>query len=109
MTPKVLTAGVSPEVPFRGEPLTFKLTYDDGTPVDLTNNGRLSAKEVAAIFSDDVPLTLPEYYWLRSDFHNEASDGISNENLFNAKNLISYDFSEAKKGIYKFKNFLCKR
>jgi len=105
VSPKVLTAGVSPEVPFRGEPLTFKLTYNDGTPVDLTNNGRLSVKEVAALFSDDVPLTLPEYYWLKTDFHNEASDSISNEGLFNAKNLISYDFSEAKKGIYKFKNF----
>jgi hypothetical protein len=106
VTPKVLTAGVSPEVPFRGEPLTFKITYDDGSPVDLTNSGRLSTKEVAALFADDIPLTLPEYYWVRTDLHNEASDGISNEGLFNAKNLISYDFSEAKKGIYKFKNFV---
>jgi hypothetical protein len=106
MTPPVLTAGVSSETIFKGDPFTIKITDESGSPIDLTNKGKLSATEVANLFFDDVPTTLPDYYWLRTDLHNQSTDGSSNESLFGVKNLIKYDFSEASKGLYHFKNFV---
>jgi hypothetical protein len=104
--PSKLTAGISPEHIFKGDPFTIIVKKEDGTPVDLTRNGALSVSETAALFFDDIPSTLPDYYWLRTDLHNTSSDGISNEKLFASSNLIQYDFSGAKQGIYKFKNFV---
>lgn len=106
MTPSVLTAGVSSETIFKGDPFTIKIVDDSGVPVDLTNKGKLSASEVANLFFDDVPPTLQDYYWLRTDLHNQSTDGISNEALFGSKSLIKYDFTEASKGLYRFKNFV---
>ena len=106
MEPAVITAGVSSETVFQGDALQFTVKEDDGSPVDLTNGGRNSVQSTAALFFDDVPVSLPAYYWLRTDLQNTAADGVSNEGLYNAKNLLQYDFSEAKKGIYRFKNFV---
>jgi len=106
MFPSVLTAGVSPESIFKGDPFTIKITNDSGTPVDLTNKGKLSNQDVADLFFDDVPVNIPDYYWIRTDLHNQSTDGISNESLFGVKNLIKYDFSEASRGLYHFKNFV---
>ncbi len=104
--PETLTAGISPEQIFRGDPLTIIVKRDDGTPVDLTQNGTLSVQDTAALFFDDLPLTLPDYYWLRTDLHNVSNDHASNEKLFGVSQLIQYDFSQARQGIYKFKNFV---
>jgi hypothetical protein len=104
--PSKLTAGISPENIFKGDPFTIIVKREDGSPVDLTQNGSLSVSETAGLFFDDIPSPLPDYYWLRTDLHNTSSDGISNEKLFSSSNLIQYDFSGAKQGVYKFKNFL---
>ena len=104
--PQKLIAGVSPEQVFRNDPLTIIVKREDGTPVDLTQNGALSIRDTAALFFDDVPGTLPDYYWVRTDLHNVSDDVASNEKLFSASNLIQYDFSGAKQGVYRFKNFV---
>jgi len=106
MSPRAVTAGVSSETVFQGDSLQFTVKDEDGSAIDLTNGGRLTAQETAALFFDDVPVTLPAYYWLKTDLHNTSSDQISNEGLYQSKNLLKYDFSEAKKGIYRFKNFV---
>ncbi len=104
--PSSLVAGVSPEQVFNGDPFTVIVKREDGSPVDLTRNGALSVRETAALFFDDRPQTLPDYYWLRTDLQNVSNDFASNEKLFGASNLIQYDFSQARQGIYRFRNFV---
>ncbi|MCK5848640.1 MAG: copper amine oxidase N-terminal domain-containing protein, partial [Caldisericia bacterium] len=105
ITPKVLTAGVSSESVFQGQPLTIKVTKENGSPVDLTNNGALSTEEVAALFNDDTPFNLPDYYWVRTNLQNNTKDAANNNSLFGQR-IIQYDFSNAKNGVYVFKNFV---
>jgi len=105
ISPTVLTAGVSPESAFQGQPLTITVKKSNGSPVDLTENGSLSTEEVAALFYDDTPFNLPDYYWVRTNLQNSSSDAANNQDLFQKK-IIEYDFSGAKKGVYIFKNFV---
>ncbi len=105
LSPSILTAGVSPESAFQGQPFTVTVKKSDGSPVDLTDNGSLSTEEVAALFFDDTPFNVPDYYWVRTNLQNTSTDAANNSDLFNKK-IIQYDFSGAKKGVYIFKNFV---
>ena len=73
-TEPCLTAGVLPEAQPDGKPLTFMVTDADGNPVDLSVGiGGGTVNDVMiwnGLFDDVVPAPLPEYYWVRTDLHN---------------------------------------
>ncbi len=115
--PNPLTAGVTPELVDPVSPLSFVLTDEEGNPVDLSV-GVLDEKgnrEVADdhiwnfLFHDIHPDPLPEYYWLRTDLHNDDETKISNRYLYSTSSAafqpIKIDFSLAKDGKYAFRGF----
>lgn len=105
--PSVLTAGVVSEL--AGEdPFTVKISDASGNPVDLTLGGTVKDVDVwNNLFKDPHPETLPQYYWVRTDLHNDDATDICNKRLFpSLQNPISIDFSQAREGIYRFKGFV---
>lgn len=72
-----LTAGVLPEAQPDGKPLTFMVTDADGNPVDLSKGvGGKTINDIMiwnGLFYDVVPSVLPDYYWVRTDLHNNYS------------------------------------
>jgi len=75
-TEPCLTAGVLPEAQPDGKPLTFIVTDAEGNPVDLSVGiGGGTVNDIMiwnGLFDDEVPAPLPEYYWVRTDLHNDA-------------------------------------
>jgi hypothetical protein len=115
--PNPLTAGVTPELVDPVSPLTFVLTNEEGNPVDLTN-GVADATGKTLVETDDVwnylfndihPNPLPEYYWLRTDLHNDDGTRISNRFLYSPSGSpfqpITVDFTLSKDGKYSFRGF----
>lgn len=104
--PAVLTAGVVSELIYTSEPFTLRVTDASGNPVDLTNGGTVESKIVwNNLFKDDYPEILPQYYWLRTDLHNDDGTDKCNLKLFNMQ-PIEIDFTRARDGFYSFKNFV---
>ena len=115
--PSPLTAGVTPELIDPVSPLTFVVTDDEGNPVDLSigvpdafGNRTVSDEDIwNHLFKDPHPDPLPEYYWLRTDLHNDDGTNISNRRLYstptNPFQPISIDFTLARDGRYSFRGF----
>ncbi|MEZ4812405.1 MAG: stalk domain-containing protein [Caldisericia bacterium] len=117
-SPSVLTAGVVSELVDPSLPLTIRVTDQDGTPIDLTRSAdgeTIKTDDVwNLLFRDPHPdnkdffgssASLPQYYWTRTDLHNDDNTEISNEALF-GKDMIDIDFSRASEGIYIFEGFV---
>ncbi|MDD4663425.1 MAG: copper amine oxidase N-terminal domain-containing protein [Caldisericia bacterium] len=104
-SPAPLTAGCVPELIDPEEPFTIIITDDEGYPVDLTQGGEIEDEVVwKLLFIDHHPKTLGQYYWTRTDLHNDDSTLVNNENMFGFR-PITIDFSHAKEGKYIFKGF----
>jgi hypothetical protein len=115
--PNPLTAGVTPELIDPVSPLTFVVTNDEGNPVDLSigvPNERGQRTVINEdiwnhLFKDPHPDPLPEYYWLRTDLHNDDGTNINNRKLYstptNPFQPINIDFTLAKDGRYSFRGF----
>ncbi len=117
-SPSVLTAGVVSELVDPSIPLTIHITDQSGNPVDLTraSNGDYIDEDIVwnMLFSDPHPdnsdyyghsASLPQYYWTRTDLHNDDNSSVCNDSLFD-KRMIEIDFSMASDGIYVFKGFV---
>ena len=104
-SPNPLTAGCVPELVDPTSPFTIYVTDEFGEPVDLTLGGEIDDRTVWNIlFKDSHPAELGQYYWVRTDLHNDDGTKISNKNLFGFE-PITIDFSQAKEGKYIFKGF----
>ena len=106
--PATLTAGVVSELVDPTTPFTIIVKDANGDPVDLTLGG--TVKNVDAwnnLFKDPYPETLPQYFWVRTDLHNDDGTEYCNKLLFpSLTNPISIDFSGAREGRYVFKGFV---
>ena len=104
-SPSPLTAGCIPELVRGEEPFTITITNTNGEPVDLTLNGLVEDKVVwNSLFKDSYPKELPQFYWVRTDLHNDDGSLESNKSLFDFE-PIKIDFSQANLGRYIFKGF----
>jgi len=115
--PNPLTAGVTPELVDPVSPLSFVLTNEEGNPVDLSRgvpdvNGEsnVEVNDIWNFLFDDIhPNPLPEYYWLRTDLHNNDNTRVNNRQLYSTSSApfqpINVDFSMAKDGKYAFRGF----
>lgn len=116
--PPVLTAGIASELMENGIPLQINVTDAYGKPVDLlrSSDGTTIDRNVvwSNCFQDPHPdntslygynATLPQYYWTRTDLHNDDNTEFCNRKLF-GKDLIEIDFSQSQNGIYTFKGFV---
>lgn len=117
VSPSVLTAGVIPEKIDAKQPLTLKVTDDRGLPVDFTKmgvSGDATPKNIWANcfldphkdnkeFYGSFGGKLPQYYWTRTDLHNEDYTAFNNKQF--GRQLSNFDMSESAKGIYKFFGF----
>ncbi len=126
--PTVLTAGVTPEY-VDGVPLTFQVLgpngvdpinfFEVGVP-DIAGNYKITSENfIASNLIDDPhpddPETfgkfaeLPQYYWLRTDLHNNDGSPYCNNTMFSSStnpfNPIALDFSGAADGKYAFRGF----
>ncbi len=117
-SPGVLTAGVVSELADPTRPFQIMVTDQSGKPVDLTRSfdGQPIETKVVwnQLFTDPHPdnqnvfgrdAVLPQYYWTRTDLHNDDGSNVCNWKLF-GKNLIEIDFSQSSRGIYTFKGFV---
>jgi len=132
VTPDKLTAGVTPELVDVTKPLTFNV-MKDSAPLNLLNGipddwGNSDIKEEDAwnhLFYDPHPdneyfygqgASLPQYYWIRTDLHNDDGTEVCNAELYGLRNdpagpvvvpfnPIHADFSNAAEGAYVFKGF----
>lgn len=104
-SPNPLTAGCVPELVNPEEPFTLMITDDEGNPVDLTQNGLIEDETVwNLLFKDHHPEVAGQYYWTRTDLHNDDGTLVCNKNLFDFR-PITIDFSNADQGKYIFKGF----
>lgn len=125
-TPDPLTAGVTPELVDPSKPLTFVVLDENGNPVNLRKgvpdkNKRdtvLDRNVLNVLFKDPHPdnkeffgmdARLPQYYWLRTDLHNNDGTLYDNESIYFSSTTpfdpINLDFSNSNEGKYKFFNF----
>ncbi len=124
VTPAVLTAGCTPELIDPTAPLTFEVKWPDGTPLDLSVGVEdpLGGDEVKIddawihLFKDPHPddqyyypgELLPQYYWLRTDLHNEDFSQIGNTRMYSFNRYpflpITFGWNPAE-GVYVFKGF----
>lgn len=106
--PTVLTAGVVSEMADPLTPFTITVTDANGNPVDLTQGGQIKNVDVwNNLFKDPFPEVLPQYFWVRTDLHNDDGTDICNKYILPSfSNPISIDFSQAKQGKYIFKGFV---
>lgn len=131
--PEKLTAGVTPELVDVQKPLTFQITKGS-EPVDLVNDaviddfGNKKADEEVVwnnLILDPHPdnvgffglgSSLPQYYWVRTDLHNDDKTAICNTQLYGIRNTantppivafnpIVIDFSQSAQGRYVFRGF----
>ncbi len=131
-TPEKLTAGITPELVDVQKPLTFTIT-NGSTPVNLLDGvpdiwGNRKADENVVwnnLILDPHPdntefwglgASLPQYYWLRTDLHNDDGSAVNNSQLYGIRNNpnsppivpfnpITIDFSQASNGRYVFRGF----
>ncbi len=126
--PEPLTAGVQPELQDASEPLTFQVTDEAGNPVDLLAHAESKLKaehtddnldiDPAAVklavwnqlIKDPHPDPLPQYYWTRTDLHNDDGSLIGNVNAYSSDagrfEPIDFDMSSSDEGRYVFKGFV---
>lgn len=125
-SPEPLTAGCVPELLEAGLPLTFNVLDAEGNPVDLSmgipdaSGERKVSDDVIwnVLIKDPHPdnkdfygpqAELPQYYWLRTDLHNNDGTMINNLRLYsfprNPFLPIEVDFKEKAEGKYIFKGF----
>jgi hypothetical protein len=126
VNPDPLTAGVTPELADPQNPLTFTLLDADGNPVDLkygvpdaAGDRNVQDRDMwNKLIMDPHPdndsfygtnAILPQYYWLRTDLHNNDDTFITNTSLYSDITSpftpIEVDFRERDKGKYQFKGF----
>lgn len=124
--PEPLTAGCVPELLQGEQPLSFTVLDGEGEPVNLSEgiqdasgNGEVEDINIwNVLIKDPHPdnkffygkkATLPRYYWVRTDLHNDDGTMVNNYRLFSiARNPflpIETDFSGKKEGKYIFKGF----
>ena len=116
--PSVLTAGLVSEMVDPAKPFTIIVQDGAGWPVDLTRaiDGSVIDSKIVwnQLFQDPHPdnryyygssAKLPQYYWTRTDLHDDDGSDVCNRKLFN-RNMIEIDFSGASRGIYVFKGFV---
>ena len=105
-SPNPLTAGVVSELVDPSAPFTLYVMDENGEPVDLTQGGLIDHRTVwNALFKDHHPTELGQYYWTRTDLHNDDQSRINNKALFGFEPIV-IDFSMAHEGKYVFKNFI---
>jgi len=116
-SPQPLTAGCVPELLEDEKPLTITVLDSEGKPVDLSVGvpDASGEREVTdeciwnVLFKDPHPETLPQYYWVRTDLHNDDGTMINNYRLYsfprNTFLPISVDFTDKSQGIYMFNGF----
>jgi hypothetical protein len=125
ITPEPLTAGCTPELLDPTAPLTFEVKWPDGKPVELWNGvpdprGEDDVKKDEAwmhLFKDPHDddqyyypgKLLPQYYWLRTDLHNNDYSPTCNEKMYGFDTdpfrPIEFDWNPAS-GIYTFRGFV---
>ena len=124
--PDPLTAGCVPELLENEQPLTFSVLDAEGNPVDLRKGltniyGSNEVQEEVVwnvLFKDPHPdnkeyfgrsAVLPQYYWVRTDLHNDDGSMINNFRMYSFSRFpfqpIEIDFSRAAEGTYVFKGF----
>ncbi len=116
--PSPLTAGVTPELVDPVSPLSFVLTDDEGVPVDLSvgipdRDGKYEIDNEDIwnfLFRDIHPDPLPDYYWLRTDLHNNDGTRVNNHQLYSISSSapfspIDIDFNLKTDGKYSFRGF----
>ncbi len=111
-TPKVLTAGITPELISPDTPLTLEVKWPDGKPVDLG----VGIKDVRTrldtvkeehiwnyLFKDPNPdntyyngrtASLPQYYFVRTNLHNRDLERDNNEELYSVRTLNIADCAD---------------
>ena len=104
-SPQPLTAGCVPELIDPNEPFTIYITDQEGFPVDLTMGGQIEDEDAwNLLFKDHHPEEIGQYYWVRTDLHNDDGSLEDNEDLFGFR-PIKIDFTRADEGVYIFKGF----
>ncbi len=104
-SPQPLTAGCVPEMIDPDEPFTIYISDQAGNPVDLTLGGQVEDEAVwNLLFKDSHPDEIGQYYWVRTDLHNDDGSLEDNDSLFGFR-PIEIDFRQASEGIYIFKGF----
>lgn len=124
--PEPLTAGCVSELLEAATPLTFNVLDADGNPVDLSKgikdpSGNDLVDDINiwnVLIKDPHPdnktfygptAKLPQYYWLRTDLHNDDGTVINNYRQFSISRNpflpIVTDFTAKKEGKYIFKGF----
>ena len=125
INPETLTAGIQPELQDPTEPLTFNLNDESGAPVDLLKDAHkmivgvpdedideLSLRSAIwnALFKDPHPEPLPQYYWIRTDLHNDDGTVIGNTEMYSSDAgrfvPIFFDITQSAAGKYLFKGFV---
>lgn len=129
VTPNILTAGVQSELVDPTMPLTFTLKDANQQPIDLSNIGVPDSRGETLVkidpmwfhcFKDPHPddtyyspegknAKLPQYYWLRTDLHNDDYSAISNKRLYSwpRNPFLPIDFNfNGKEGKYVFGGFV---
>lgn len=105
-SPQPLTAGCVSEFIDPANPFTLFVTDENGDAVDLTLDNKIDHRTVwNSLFKDHHPTTLGQYYWTRTDLHNDDASRLSNKSLFGFE-PITIDFTQASQGKYVFKNFV---
>ncbi|HOO96248.1 MAG TPA: hypothetical protein PKV16_00595 [Caldisericia bacterium] len=125
--PQPLTAGIVNELVDPTAPLTIKVMDANGSPINLLEGviDLIGDRDVPPeraqqhLFRDWHPdqaefygpgARLPQYYWVRTDLHNESGDYYENFYLYSnwedkPFDPIDIDFSRADEGLYMFKGF----
>lgn len=112
-TPKLLTAGITPELISNDTPFTIEVKDKDGKPVNLMEDstimdvwGQKTVEDKNAwnfLFKDPHPdnwyyygrqATLPQYYFVRTDLHNRDQEIVNNEELYSIRSMSITDCSE---------------
>lgn len=125
VNPSPLTAGIQPELQDPTEPLTFNVNDETGAPVDLLKDAHKmvigvkdeDVDEIALrkaiwnnLFKDPHPEPLPQYYWTRTDLHNDDGSLIGNTTLYSSDagrfEPIKFDITQSSKGKYLFTGFV---
>ena len=115
--PSPLTAGCIPELIDANTPLTFTISDISGRLLDfkygvMDPRGRSEtyAEDVHQhLFVDTPPEPLPQYYWTRTDLHNDDLNYDCNTRMYSKQGMsfspIQFDFSKSFEGKYSFSNF----